>query len=690
MTAPIDITGSAERFRANLLQAIGQAADDYARANKAYMLNPSRETLDLSAACQNRLLAIARALHPASGTVEEGSARVGEVAGGEVSSPGEWYVGLTGDTSPVHRYCVMRKLPDGAVEVLQYVSTCASALKIARQANAGLAGPICDAWGLSLNDAVHRGCGAPYEDVQADAPATASKTATDGTLRASRPQEAAHDGGTTSAPDGKPMLTPVVGRIQDRSAAGAGERAPDKGHDDHDGGPSAERDKTGETGTSPTQLPADELTAHANGWRARALSAEKSLQNALSDAATYLGSIGQVCQARGERDSLRAEVARLEAALEASEEEYRVFQNNSRAEHQRLQDERDAAAARERAEIADAMRFQRANHTLKEDLRAGLTLAIILVSERCYAKPEPPAPPPAPVPQAAVPRGHCGDVRDGHTCRLPVGHDGWHQEHASNPCWSPIPERHLSHSSRQPSSGTAAPSSDTGPKSEGQGTTVGGLAPSPVEDKREPQGAMSGSGDSRRDGAFIVRLTCCDQDNGRYGPVATWKEADDFCESYIAHADGHKRTAIIEAVPTSGPSPARPSPVDERVRAARAPLPPEILVGALHDRVHTETGKLLASMPLAKPPADARQLAPVPSTFRVVRLDDGRVQLAPVGDNCSPPIHLRDADALQLARDILAALPTDPHETRLTARECRETPLAFARFLIALAEQAAR
>ncbi len=42
----------------------------------------------------------------------------------------------------------------------------------------------------------------------------------------------------------------------------------------------------------------------------------------------------------------------------------------------------------------------------------------------------------------------------------------------------------------------------------------------------------------------------------------------------------------------------RPAPLSEEARRSRAPRPPEELVGARHDRVHIEEGKLIASVPL--------------------------------------------------------------------------------------------
>lgn len=46
-----------------------------------------------------------------------------------------------------------------------------------------------------------------------------------------------------------------------------------------------------------------------------------------------------------------------------------------------------------------------------------------------------------------------------------------------------------------------------------------------------------------RPGGFILRLTCCGRDGGTVGR-ATWQEADELRESYLA-AEGHDRSAII-------------------------------------------------------------------------------------------------------------------------------------------------
>ena len=57
---------------------------------------------------------------------------------------------------------------------------------------------------------------------------------------------------------------------------------------------------------------------------------------------------------------------------------------------------------------------------------------------------------------------------------------------------------------------------------------------------------------------FVVRLTCCGKDNGRYGPVP-WNDADLFREAYLsgigvmdpARRGGHDRSAIIESWATT-------------------------------------------------------------------------------------------------------------------------------------------
>lgn len=45
----------------------------------------------------------------------------------------------------------------------------------------------------------------------------------------------------------------------------------------------------------------------------------------------------------------------------------------------------------------------------------------------------------------------------------------------------------------------------------------------------------------------------------------------------------------------------RPPPLSEAVRATRAPLPPEVLVDALQDRICPTSGKLLGSTPIRFP-----------------------------------------------------------------------------------------
>lgn len=42
-----------------------------------------------------------------------------------------------------------------------------------------------------------------------------------------------------------------------------------------------------------------------------------------------------------------------------------------------------------------------------------------------------------------------------------------------------------------------------------------------------------------------------------------------------------------------------PPKLDRATRAARAPRPPDEIVGALHDRIHPTSGRLLAAKPIA-------------------------------------------------------------------------------------------
>lgn len=51
--------------------------------------------------------------------------------------------------------------------------------------------------------------------------------------------------------------------------------------------------------------------------------------------------------------------------------------------------------------------------------------------------------------------------------------------------------------------------------------------------------------DQAKPGGFILQLTCCGRDAGTVGR-ATWQEADDLRESYVAAPD-HDRSAIIIA-----------------------------------------------------------------------------------------------------------------------------------------------
>lgn len=42
----------------------------------------------------------------------------------------------------------------------------------------------------------------------------------------------------------------------------------------------------------------------------------------------------------------------------------------------------------------------------------------------------------------------------------------------------------------------------------------------------------------------------------------------------------------------------RPRPLSPEAKAARAPLPPDVLVSALQDVAHVERGRLIASSPV--------------------------------------------------------------------------------------------
>lgn len=52
----------------------------------------------------------------------------------------------------------------------------------------------------------------------------------------------------------------------------------------------------------------------------------------------------------------------------------------------------------------------------------------------------------------------------------------------------------------------------------------------------------------------------------------------------------------------------RPAPLSPEAQRARQPPPPEELVGALQDRVHKETGQLIASTPVAGARAETPKL----------------------------------------------------------------------------------
>ena len=63
------------------------------------------------------------------------------------------------------------------------------------------------------------------------------------------------------------------------------------------------------------------------------------------------------------------------------------------------------------------------------------------------------------------------------------------------------------------------------------------------------------------DALFVVRLTCCERDDGSWGPN-TWKRCDEFRDSYlngegVSSPGGHRRSAIIEAA-TRIPEGAKP------------------------------------------------------------------------------------------------------------------------------------
>jgi hypothetical protein len=49
---------------------------------------------------------------------------------------------------------------------------------------------------------------------------------------------------------------------------------------------------------------------------------------------------------------------------------------------------------------------------------------------------------------------------------------------------------------------------------------------------------------------WLLHLVCCGRDDGTW-PCATWEEADEIRQSYVA-AEGHERSAIITEATTSG------------------------------------------------------------------------------------------------------------------------------------------
>jgi hypothetical protein len=90
---------------------------------------------------------------------------------------------------------------------------------------------------------------------------------------------------------------------------------------------------------------------------------------------------------------------------------------------------------------------------------------------------------------------------------------------------------------------------------------------------------------------------------------------DDFLDEIVTERTKHnprfpdlvEKAANRRALPvvrdgrSEGHRHPRPSPLSEAAKRARAPRPPEELVGARHDRAHIETGKLIASVPLRTP-----------------------------------------------------------------------------------------
>lgn len=66
----------------------------------------------------------------------------------------------------------------------------------------------------------------------------------------------------------------------------------------------------------------------------------------------------------------------------------------------------------------------------------------------------------------------------------------------------------------------------------------------------------------------------------------------------LAHGDYERVVSLLGAVEAKRAAPAR---VSEKARAARAPRPPAELVGALQDRIHPTSGRLLSAKPLRIP-----------------------------------------------------------------------------------------
>jgi hypothetical protein len=97
-------------------------------------------------------------------------------------------------------------------------------------------------------------------------------------------------------------------------------------------------------------------------------------------------------------------------------------------------------------------------------------------------------------------------------------------------------------------------------------------------------------------------------------PKVMFDVSDEFialAKSYSIFQKRPYRTVLLEMltayegfVSLLGPGEARrvaPPKLSEEARAARAPRPPEELVGALQDRIHPTSGRLLAAKPIATP-----------------------------------------------------------------------------------------